>query len=472
MDNIPKFLTIAEASDWSQKSWSQNGSQQVAVVRNPSYIYAPLEFYPLAPKPTRPLESIHGIVKDMDGTTTTTEVLCLHSLEWMVRAISDTQSKTQWSGLSHQSDYPHVIGNSTTKHVEYLLTTYADRFDATNCLQAWILAAAWTLVHGRDEGRRKETQANFSALGLQGLAEDARFIKWINSQQVFGNESQSLAKQLATEYLESFKAVELRDRVRAAIDIYYMRYHLILAAIAEGRAEQFAEELSLDSGTGMIEPLPAVGIFLAAVSGLLGKELSVFYDELRHRLSASCPDAVPDESVTAGRARIAALGAYLAAHPVPLAVVTSSISYEANIVLAEVFKSLRADVADWAVSDQIKESLEKLFSTPQSCYSAIITASDSSEIRLKPHRDLYSLALHTMGIARENFDKVIGFEDSESGVIAIRAAGVGLSVAVPFADTGGHDLSAAAAILPGQMPQALLAKRLFLADSTLTSYST
>jgi beta-phosphoglucomutase-like phosphatase (HAD superfamily) len=98
----------------------------------------------------------------------------------------------------------------------------------------------------------------------------------------------------------------------------------------------------------------------------------------------------------------------------------------------------------------------------------MITASDSSEIRLKPHRDLYSIALHRIGLGPEEFDQVIGFEDSESGTIAIRAAGVGCCVAVPFAETAGHDLSAASHIAKGGVPEAMLLEQLFLRPEALS----
>jgi beta-phosphoglucomutase-like phosphatase (HAD superfamily) len=63
---------------------------------------------------------------------------------------------------------------------------------------------------------------------------------------------------------------------------------------------------------------------------------------------------------------------------------------------------------------------------------------------LKPHRDLYSIALHKLNVSQKTtLSKVIGFEDSESGTIAIRAAGIGKCIAVPFAETSGHNLDAA-----------------------------
>ena len=60
-------------------------------------------------------------------------------------------------------------------------------------------------------------------------------------------------------------------------------------------------------------------------------------------------------------------------------------------------------------------------------------------------------------------------EDSESGTIAIRAAGIGVCVAVPFADTTGHDLTAATYILHGQLPETILAYNCFLDPEVVKS---
>jgi beta-phosphoglucomutase-like phosphatase (HAD superfamily) len=101
--------------------------------------------------------------------------------------------------------------------------------------------------------------------------------------------------------------------------------------------------------------------------------------------------------------------------------------------------------------------------SPDAYYDAILTASDSSEIRLKPHRDLYSIALHRLGLSPDDFDAVLGLEDSESGLIAIRGAGIGLAVAVPFAQTRGHDLAAAAKINHGGLPELMFEDHFCLA---------
>jgi hypothetical protein len=41
---------------------------------------------------------------------------------------------------------------------------------------------------------------------------------------------------------------------------------------------------------------------------------------------------------------------------------------------------------------------------------------------------------------------------------------------VPFADTAGHDLSAAACILPGQLPEALVVRNCFLDENAVNEF--
>jgi hypothetical protein len=148
--------------------------------------------------------------------------------------------------------------------------------------------------------------------------------------------------------------------------------------------------------------------------------------------------------------------------PVKIAVVTSSIKYEADIVLTEIFKVFREQIKKMPLKEAVIEELIEHFSDHNLFYDAVVTASDSSEIRLKPHRDLYSLALHRLAVPTEKFDEVIGFEDSESGNLAIRAAGVGMAVAVPFAQTAGHNLNSASYIAKGGIPEVIFKKHLFL----------
>jgi beta-phosphoglucomutase-like phosphatase (HAD superfamily) len=464
MSRERKLETVDRAIKIFRARAKELGADEVAVVRNPSYVYGPMELYPLAPKPPLPLPRLAGIVKDMDGTTTTTEPLCLHSLEWMVRQVTGRLNLNEWEGLDHAADYPHIIGNSTTKHVEYLIETYADAFNADACLRAYVHAAAWTLSHGRDPGRRREVRASIPALGLAGIWQDGEFQELATNM---GNKRrydpavyERLGARLAQEFAHRFRVSSLTDRVRASVDIYYMRYHVILGDIADGKGAQRAEEVLGSRTATLIEPMPGVAVFLAAMKGLLGGDLRFFAEPLLEHVRKNLPDV----SLETGRVaqRLEKLGRYLEAHPVPVAVVTSSIAYEANIVLGEVFSILRRQVEGWPLPQEQKELILRHLESPGTYYDAIVTASDSSEIRLKPHRDLYSIALHTMGLSREDYCHVLGFEDSESGVVAIRAAGVGMALAVPFVGTEGHDLSAAARILPGQIPEVLAVHGCFL----------
>ena len=156
------------------------------------------------------------------------------------------------------------------------------------------------------------------------------------------------------------------------------------------------------------------------------------------------------------------LCAKFAERPLKVGVVTSSICYEAEVVLGEVFKVVREQVSAWPCSDAEKRPVLEAFADFMGYYDGFITATDSSEMRLKPHRDLYSLALYRLGVNKRDFDKVASFEDSESGTVAIRAAGVNLCVAVPFYGTEFHDLAAACHTLPGGLLEAMLEEGMFL----------
>lgn len=72
--------------------------EDFALIENPGYVFPGFEIVPLAKK-SKSVENIIAAVMDMDGTTTTTEVLCIHSLEYMIRQITGRMTKDSWSGL-------------------------------------------------------------------------------------------------------------------------------------------------------------------------------------------------------------------------------------------------------------------------------------------------------------------------------------------------------------------------------------
>lgn len=450
-------------------------TSDIVLVKNPSYIYSPLEIYPLAPKIFGRISGLVGIAKDMDGTTTTTEPLCLHSLEWMIRRITDRlpgwskNSRSEWAGLDKDVDYPHIIGNSTTKHVEYLVKRYENEILVQSFCRSYIESALWTLIVGKDPGRRNEVKANISTLGLDFLWEQGEIKEILESNIFIQSNIDHILDSVLETALSNFNINSLTNKVRAAVDIYYMRYHSILMDISEGKGRERSKELLNMPGKRLVEAMPGVGILISLVKGWLGEDIINLKDILLNDLHCK-GIGLSSENIEKSTNLLAPLGLYFQNNPVKIAIVTSSIAYEADIVLTEVFSVIREQIASWPISAKKKEFLIEKFSSYKTLYDAFITATDSSEIRLKPHRDLYSIALHQMGIPKEKYSQVAGFEDSESGTIAIRAAGIGLCLAVPFADTAGHDLSAATHILHGQLPEYIFVHQCFLQTELLDKY--
>ncbi len=451
--NLPKLCSPKEAAELVARLGGE-----FAVVRNPGYVHPPYELYPLAPPTPTPLPELAAVVCDMDGTTTTTEPLCVHSLETMIRLMTGRPERAQWAGLG-EADHPHVIGNSTTKHVEYLIQTYGGGLERRAYLESLTEAVLWTLARGRDQARREEAANSARRLGLAPLLADRRARALLAEPQADEARLAASARELAGEALAGFEPGGRDDLVRGGIEIYYTRYHRILEALGAGQGPTLAERL-LGPGRRMIEPMPGVALFLATLKGLLDPaEAAALGDALAAPLLAAKGRPAPPAGA---REALAAMAARGQARPVPVAIVTSSLRFEAEIVLAELFRILREEVAEWPLATSAIERLLAAFADPLHFYDAVVTANDSSEIRLKPHRDLYSLALHRLGIPPERFDRVLGLEDSESGVTGIRAAGIGLAVAVPFDQTLGHDLRAATRICPGGLPEVMFEQRFFL----------
>lgn len=439
--------------------------KEFAIVRNPGYVYPPFEAYPMAPPNPRLNRGLVGIVKDMDGTTTTTEALCLHSLEMMVRRISGKLTAADWTGLDRVKDLPHVIGNSTTRHVEYLIDTYRAWIVPEKMKRAYVEAAAWTLALGQDPGRRTEVQSDMANLGIGKMADDKDFRFLLGQKSFAGSAVAKRIDALTKRFGASFRLDDRSNVVRAAIDIYYYRYHEILAAVKLGQGADLSSSILNQPGRRLIEPMPGVAVFLCLIKGWLTEaEAESLSGELAKCLVAH---GVSQKKIDKARGTMAALSRYFAKHPLKVAVVTSSIEYEARIVLAEVFRVVQEQIAAWPIDKRRRTALAKQIATPEVYYDAMITASDSSEIRLKPHRDLYSIALHRIGLGPADFDRVMGFEDSESGTIAIRAAGVGCCIAVPFAETSGHNLDAATHIAKGGLPEVVLLESLYLGKKAL-----
>ena len=445
----PKFAGIEEITNLVSHL-----GDSFAVVENPPYIFPPYEVYPLAAPCTQLTSGMIAAVMDMDGTTTTTEVLCTGALESMVQRLSNRRPDTEKPILNHERDYPHIIGNSTTKHVEYLVNVYGNGFVPEAVCSSFIEACAWTLSHAIDQKRAQEAVNALQVQGIADLLNDPLFEQMCAQIKQDNTVVPTLSDTLSTAYLPQLRLETPADLTRIGIEIYYQRYHESLRHLETAAAASDSEQ------TRPIEPMPGIGIALAMLKGWLGKDVAALGDILASHLSDLGMCSSP--AFSSGLAHLPRLGEYFAAHPVKLGLVTSSIAAEAAIVMQEVFRVLREEIARWPVPRERRDFLLEQFEDPLRVYDACITASDSSEIRLKPHRDLYAIALHTLGISPEQFQCVAGFEDSESGTIAIRAAGIPLCCALPFAMTKNHQFKAATQVCQGGIPEVILLKNFFL----------
>lgn len=427
----------------------QNHKGLFAEVVNPAYIYPPLEYYPLA-WPLTKVTALRAALMDMDGTTTTTEVLCIYALENMVRRMAGKLRKTDWEGVDHVKDLPNIIGNSTTKHVEYLINKYGYLIGNKNIASEFLYAAQWTLLHGNDRQRQAEVVQNLKKQQVAPAIDDIH--------------SGMTAENLVSKWADQICTTDFNTRVSLGIDIYYETYHRILTLLKEGKSSEVRKMVSGrgDSDENLISPMPGITLLIPLLKGWLGNEAGYLADQTIWHYEKHSGKNFSNQEKNDLVLKINRLGMFFEKNPVKLGLVTSSIFYEADIVIREIMKVLSHDIALSRLGETRKKFIISQLGEYHQVYDAFVTASDSSEIRLKPHRDLYSMALHQVGIMPADFDKVVGFEDSQSGTVAIRAAGIGCCIAVPFAQTSHHNFEAATHVLYGGVPQAILEHNLFL----------
>lgn len=408
---------------------------QYAVLKNPKGVFPEEEYLPLA-LANPYVDDIKAALMDMDGTTTSTEEICIHSLEKAIRRSSSLFTKQQWQGFDPQTDYPNIIGNSTTKHVEYLVKKYGHLIKTEVAKKEFLKSLRWTLTQGRDESRKKDISATAHILGFASALSDVNMTE----------------EDFVKKYSHQDIPTDFASTVRLVVDVYYQNYHTYLSRMEKGESEDVKKEIfGQDATHALINPMPGIEIFLPLLAGKMGAEVVNYGDE---RLMSIF--TVSENELSEVKSKLLALAEKFEQKPARLALVTSSISYEAEIVLAEVLRVLTKRVDMTSLSEGKKAELKDFFSCRENVYNAFITATDSSEIRLKPFRDLYSIALMHMGVHVSDFDKVIGFEDSQSGTVAIRTAGVGCCVAVPFTQSAGHDFSAATHVSHGGLPEVMM----------------
>lgn len=464
MEKLARYLDAAQAQAVLGQLAADVGAAEFAQVRNLDYIFAPGELYPLAPRVPPPLARIVAFAVDMDGTSTTTEPLALHALEYMVRRCTGRLSPAAWPGLDEQRDIPYVIGNSNFRHTEFLVGRYRDVLDADALRQAFFEALAWTLACMTDPQRRRDVTQTARHCGLADLLADPDWLRLISGGQVTAETAGRLVAPFVQKYGPAFRTGHESTLVAAALDIYYLRYHAILRELERGQGERLAAELLGPGGRRLVEPMPGYEVFVPLVKGWLGPEIDSLYGPLRDELLRHPALGHTAAQLDGWRPRLARLAEHFRRQPARLALVTASIAYEAHACMREVVAVMRERVRGWPVPGAVRERLAERLADYRAVFDGFACASDVWEARLKPHRDLYSLALFQMAVPKHDYAAVVGLEDTEPGIIALRAAGVGCAVALPNRDTSRQDYTAAVEVVRGGLPELILARNLLLAE--------
>lgn len=464
MAQVVRYFDLEGVADHLRQSAGQLGVTEFACVHNLDYVYSPVELYPLAPRVRPPLERIVAYAVDMDGTSTTTEPLALHALEYMVRRFTGRLTPAEWPGLDEKLDYPHVIGNSNFRHTEFLVERYRRHLDHEAFRRAFFEAVCWTLAVLDDAQRRRDVTRNARNCGLSCLLDDPESERLVSGDAVTAENVGKRVAPLVQRYGKAFRYQHFGELVAAALDIYYMRYHSILKQIEQGRGEELSRELLGQGGRRLIEPMPGYEVFVPLVKGWLGPEIVGLYEPLREELLCNSTVELPHPDLDGGPQRLARLAAHFQRQPAKLALVTASISYEAHASMKEVMAVVRERVNAWPIAAEYRDRVAERLADVSGVFDGFVNASDACEHRLKPHRDLYSLALQQMSIPRRDYGNCVGLEDTEPGIVALRAAGIGCAVALPNRDTSGQDYSAAAMVVKGGLPELILVHNLLLAD--------
>ena len=419
--------------------------EEFAVLRNTNNVFPPYEVIPLAPRYTRVPGDLEAVLFDMDGTTTLTEDICLYSLNHAIRAMTTPA----FTGISEAEDYPAIIGRSASANMEYLVDRYGPLIDLSKFRYHYIKAAAWNLNGARDPFRRADARATLELTGAGAALKDEAFLELISMATDQPIEPEAFESHAALKWVDRVQLDHHEEMLRAALDLYYEQLHGFFHRIRKGRGAEVAEIVYGDPERAAIAPLPGIGIAFAVARGWIRDEEC---EPMARYLAAEGGLEPTPERL----ARFSALNQYTCAHDIQVALVTSSGLYEAQTVLHEVFRGLALEVRRWPLTDERMAWFSERFHDPHEFYDAVITADDSHEIRLKPYRDLYTIAAQQLGIGPESLCNIVGFEDTWAGVMAMRAAGIGVPCAVPFEGTQQHDFSHAAHVLRGGLPEALL----------------
>ncbi|MCF6287273.1 MAG: HAD hydrolase-like protein [Candidatus Hydrogenedentes bacterium] len=382
---------------------------------------------------------IDTVLLDMDGTLTCTEPLFLHGVEAVVRRTTGWHGKADWAGLDSERDYPNIVGFSTLRNLEYLHTLHGDHVKAPLFFDAVDRALVFLCEHDVPQDIHVRVASMLEAYDLTAWWDYGRT----------PDRDPNVGKAIQEVCVTRFPQVDQTMFSQFGLMVFYADYLDALEKVNRGEEASVSEALFGDPTKPAVAPMPGVALLCALAKGWLPE--------------GAAADVVAAHGRDGGEVDVlATLCRRFAASPVPVALVTSSGRHETGLVLEAVFRAMRAEVATWSLAPADQEHIVAGFARPENYLDAIVTCDDVSDGRMKPFRDPYTMALERLGLDGVAAQRVIGFEDTEAGIIAQRGAGVGVPCAVPIEFTMGQDFSAAAHILPGGVLDAVLGEGLFL----------
>jgi len=429
-------------------------SGEFAVIENPPGVFPAREPLPFGPKATTLPRGLAAALIDMDGTTSSTEPLYVHALEEVARHAAGKVGDPTWPNFDLDREYPDLIGCSTHWHVDYVLQRNPDVFDVSSYRAGVLAATAFNLRHAGPHDRYEAFERGLVELGAEDAVNDPRFAA-LEQAALDDPEALRLARELGDDHADRISFDTFADRLTGGVSIYMAQVNAAMTALERGEAGP-----ALEAARERIGPMPGVAVLLSLLKGWLGAEAAALYPRLTDDSEINQRYTRPDAD--AGAATLERLGRRFASTPARVALVTSSPAYEARIVLREVLRQMRGAAAAWPVSPGVRARIEAGYEDAETFYDGFFTGDVVGDLRLKPHRDLYAHALYTLGISPEDFDRVLAFEDSEAGTIAIRAAGIPLCCALPSVGHGTATFPAATVTCPGGLSEVLLSHGLFI----------
>lgn len=420
-------------------------ARDFACIENPGGVFPPRELVPLGPVLTRLPGAPAAVLLDMDGTVTQTEPLFLHGVEAVVRRVTGWAAKADWPGLDPARDYPHIVGFSTLRNLEYLYDQCRDAIQPDRFFRAALEGLVF--LHTHDSPRE-------TVRWLDGLTEAYGLEAWrAHAEAAARREADTEA--LVRDACARYPVIEPGLFANLGLIIFHADYIEAIEKVNRGAGADVSRIIHGDPDIPAVGPMPGIALLCALVKGWIPPSAAGALADHVHE-----PDGVAGPRQATGT--LEWLSRHFHAHPIPVGLVTSSGTHEASLVLRAVFQAMIREVRNWPIDRAVQDSILWGFDTHEAFFDAMVTCDDVAGGRTKPFRDPYTLALAKLGLDADAARRVIGFEDTEAGIIAQRGAGIGVACAVPIEHTRTHDFSAAAYVLHGGIPEAVFEHRLFM----------